>query len=174
MSLRRVSDPTQEQNKARLIMPDHEQEGMIGFENFRGHEGSSTDHHTCGCSGFGSLLVDVSIQLLHLDERPRGPRRGQGCPQQGIRGIGHLDDVYAAESTVRDQRIVVHTGRIHVARDVHIGCMATQGEKRPDGDDGVGLGLSLAREIIVAHGGQISVGESADGLTEFEVILPLE
>lgn len=37
--------------------------------------------------------------------------------------------------------------------------------------DGVGLGLSLAREIVVAHGGSISVSETGEGLTEFRVLL---
>ncbi|MBI4559017.1 MAG: HAMP domain-containing protein [Candidatus Hydrogenedentes bacterium] len=38
--------------------------------------------------------------------------------------------------------------------------------------DGVGLGLSLAREIVRAHHGELALGESGDGWTEFVVVLP--
>jgi two-component system OmpR family sensor kinase len=40
------------------------------------------------------------------------------------------------------------------------------------GRDGIGLGLSLAHEIVRAHGGQLSLKESAAGLTCFELSLP--
>ena len=38
--------------------------------------------------------------------------------------------------------------------------------------DGVGLGLSLAREIIRAHGGELNVDSSGDGFTCFALRLP--
>jgi two-component system, OmpR family, heavy metal sensor histidine kinase CusS len=38
--------------------------------------------------------------------------------------------------------------------------------------DGIGLGLSLAREIIRAHGGELSLQESASGWTCFHLELP--
>jgi two-component system, OmpR family, heavy metal sensor histidine kinase CusS len=38
--------------------------------------------------------------------------------------------------------------------------------------DGVGLGLSLSREIIRAHGGELILEHSNDGLTQFAVTLP--
>jgi two-component system sensor histidine kinase BaeS len=38
---------------------------------------------------------------------------------------------------------------------------------------GSGLGLSLCREILAAHGGTIALGESAADLTTFVVRLPL-
>ncbi len=47
----------------------------------------------------------------------------------------------------------------------------TQRVERPRGD-GIGLGLSLAREIIRAHGGELSLRESRPGWTEFVVTLP--
>jgi len=37
--------------------------------------------------------------------------------------------------------------------------------------DGIGLGLSLAREIIRAHGGELTLQESRPGWTEFRVML---
>ena len=38
--------------------------------------------------------------------------------------------------------------------------------------DGVGLGLSLSREIIRAHHGELMLDESRDGWTRFSVLLP--
>lgn len=38
--------------------------------------------------------------------------------------------------------------------------------------DGLGLGLSLAREIVRAHGGELSLRESRAGWTCFEIMLP--
>jgi signal transduction histidine kinase len=40
-------------------------------------------------------------------------------------------------------------------------------------DEGTGLGLSFAREIIRAHGGELEQGPAADGWTWFHVTLPL-
>lgn len=49
---------------------------------------------------------------------------------------------------------------------------------RERADDGVGvgagLGLSIARRIVVAHGGRIEVAESRPGRTEFRVTLPCD
>ncbi len=39
--------------------------------------------------------------------------------------------------------------------------------------DGVGLGLSIAREIVLAHGGRIGMAENESGVTEFIVDLPI-
>ena len=39
--------------------------------------------------------------------------------------------------------------------------------------DGVGLGLSLSREIIRAHGGELNLEDSPDGRTQFVVELPV-
>lgn len=38
--------------------------------------------------------------------------------------------------------------------------------------DGAGLGLSLVKEIVTAHGGTVTVDENAEGWTEFRVRLP--
>ena len=38
--------------------------------------------------------------------------------------------------------------------------------------DGIGLGLSLAREIVRAHGGELSLNESRSGWTKFTVTIP--
>lgn len=46
---------------------------------------------------------------------------------------------------------------------------SSRGGQRPDG---MGLGLSLAREIMRAHGGEIVLQESQAGWTSFRVILP--
>ncbi|MEM6917093.1 MAG: ATP-binding protein [Verrucomicrobiota bacterium] len=40
------------------------------------------------------------------------------------------------------------------------------------GPEGVGLGLSLTKEIIVAHGGTIRVEDGPDGMVEFKVVFP--
>jgi signal transduction histidine kinase len=39
--------------------------------------------------------------------------------------------------------------------------------------DGVGLGLSLAREIVRAHGGELTLADSGEDLTVFSLALPL-
>jgi heavy metal sensor kinase len=39
--------------------------------------------------------------------------------------------------------------------------------------DGVGLGLSLAREIVRAHGGELTLADSGEDLTVFSLTLPL-
>jgi two-component system, OmpR family, heavy metal sensor histidine kinase CusS len=39
--------------------------------------------------------------------------------------------------------------------------------------EGTGLGLSLALEIIRAHGGELNLEDSRDGLTPFTVRLPI-
>ncbi|BCU76806.1 ATP-binding protein [Luteolibacter sp. LG18] len=39
--------------------------------------------------------------------------------------------------------------------------------------DGVGLGLSISREIVLAHEGRIGLLDNQDGLTEFHVDLPI-
>jgi two-component system, OmpR family, heavy metal sensor histidine kinase CusS len=44
---------------------------------------------------------------------------------------------------------------------------------RSSGVDGVGLGLSLSREIIRAHGGELTLEDSDDRLTTFEARLPV-
>ncbi len=49
-----------------------------------------------------------------------------------------------------------------------------RGDKSRSGKvDGVGLGLSLSREIIRAHGGELSLEDSNGGLTRFAVELPV-
>jgi two-component system sensor histidine kinase BaeS len=45
---------------------------------------------------------------------------------------------------------------------------------RNRGTGGSGLGLSLCREIIAAHGGRIELGRCENDRTEFVVSLPLE
>lgn len=39
---------------------------------------------------------------------------------------------------------------------------------------GAGLGLAIAHEIVMAHGGRISVRSSKDSGTSFDVALPLK
>lgn len=41
------------------------------------------------------------------------------------------------------------------------------------GFEGAGLGLSLVKEIVVAHDGKVTAGENAEGMVEFRVWFPL-
>ena len=41
-----------------------------------------------------------------------------------------------------------------------------------DGSDGCGLGLAIAREVVIRHGGAIRITEAARG-ARFEIDLPL-
>ncbi len=43
-----------------------------------------------------------------------------------------------------------------------------------DGSLGVGLGLTICREIVKAHGGTITAGNLKTGGAVFKVVLPLE
>ncbi|WMD22291.1 hybrid sensor histidine kinase/response regulator [Achromobacter seleniivolatilans] len=45
------------------------------------------------------------------------------------------------------------------------------GERRPEGHQGLGLGLFIAQQIVLTHGGRI-IAESAGGVTCFRVELP--
>ena len=47
------------------------------------------------------------------------------------------------------------------------------GDRRAEGHKGLGLGLFIAQQIVLSHGGRISA-ESSDGLTHFRVDLPRE
>jgi len=48
-----------------------------------------------------------------------------------------------------------------------------RGAARQQKIDGVGLGLSLSREIVRAHGGELILEQSTDAGTTFAVRLPL-
>jgi signal transduction histidine kinase len=48
------------------------------------------------------------------------------------------------------------------------------GNKATGGEKGVGLGLSIVREIVVAHGGRIDVASEVNHGTTFSVFLPTE
>jgi signal transduction histidine kinase len=39
---------------------------------------------------------------------------------------------------------------------------------------GMGLGLSICRNIIEAHGGRLSVSRAASGGSAFQIVLPAE
>lgn len=47
-------------------------------------------------------------------------------------------------------------------------------KSRPDGSRGMGIGLSVCRSVILAHGGTLTARPGADGGTAFEFELPLE
>jgi len=54
------------------------------------------------------------------------------------------------------------------------GFVTYQSNNIADGSLGVGLGLTICKEIVSAHGGKISAGNTEGGGAEFKVMLPLE
>ena len=43
----------------------------------------------------------------------------------------------------------------------------------PDNKEGLGLGLEIVREVVLAHRGQVQARNAPDGGAEFEIILPV-
>lgn len=80
-----------------------------------------------------------------------------------------------ADGTAADRVAVTvsNGGSISPALLPHLFNPFRGGERRAEGHKGLGLGLFIAQQIVLSHGGRISAS-SADGLTNFRVDLPRE
>lgn len=80
-----------------------------------------------------------------------------------------------ADGTAADRVVVTvsNGGSISPALLPHLFNPFRGGERRAEGHKGLGLGLFIAQQIVLSHGGRISAS-SADGLTHFRVDLPRE
>ena len=80
-----------------------------------------------------------------------------------------------ADGTAADRVAVTvsNGGSISPALLPHLFNPFRGGERRAEGHKGLGLGLFIAQQIVLSHGGRISAS-SADGLTHFRVDLPRE
>ncbi|PQZ68843.1 hybrid sensor histidine kinase/response regulator [Achromobacter sp. MYb9] len=80
-----------------------------------------------------------------------------------------------ADGTAADRVAVTvsNGGSISPALLPHLFNPFRGGERHAEGHKGLGLGLFIAQQIVLSHGGRISAS-SADGLTHFRVDLPRE
>ncbi|MNI56527.1 Sensor protein ZraS [compost metagenome] len=78
-----------------------------------------------------------------------------------------------ADGTAADRVTVTvsNGGTIAPALLPHLFNPFRSGERRADSHNGLGLGLFIAQQIVLSHGGCINV-ESRDGITRFRVELP--
>jgi signal transduction histidine kinase len=106
--------------------------------------------------GDGTELCQVWTNLIHNAVQAMGPGGGrlevEARAEGGVVVVGVTDSGPGVDRAIRDRLF-----------DPYVTT------RRPA--DGSGLGLSVARRIVEAHGGRISV-DSAPGRTRFEVRLP--
>lgn len=109
-----------------------------------------------------SVRLDEVIQNLLSNALKHGPQGRPVIMRLGLRPDGHfvrLSVIDQGGGVPEDLR-----GRIFDK------FFRAPGQK----SDGVGLGLSISREIVLAHGGRIGLVDHGDGdLTEFHVDLPI-
>lgn len=118
-----------------------------------------------------------------------------GAPSEIIGDSVRLDEVIhnllsnALKHSPQDQEITLRLGRRPCGKFLRISVI-DHGDGVPEDargrlfdkffrvpgqkTDGVGLGLSIAREIVLAHGGRIGMADTVDGTTEFIVDLPIQ
>ncbi|MBP7864828.1 MAG: hypothetical protein KA419_02680 [Acidobacteria bacterium] len=139
-------------------------------------------------------LLDAVTELLREEAEARGvrllgPPAGEPIPlvmdadkmkQAVLNLLKNALEAIRGEGTVRLEVRRPRKGRVEVTvSDTGVGLGAEEIPRIFDldyttKDKGVGLGLPIAREIILGHGGEITV-ESAPGQgTTFRVLLPLE
>ena len=110
----------------------------------------------------GRMIVQVLVNLLDNAVR----YTGAGCPvrlsvcAEGARAVFVVED--GGPGIPPDQCEQIFSS------------FATSGKIGPDGRRGVGLGLTICRAVVCAHGGAIAAGSSALGGAKFSFWLPLE
>ncbi len=115
-------------------------------------------------SGDPDLLGRVFLNLLD-NAIKHSPRGGTVSVEMGVRNGSHTVSVVDEGPGIPPELREAVFERFFRADPSR-----SRGE---DGDEaGAGLGLSIAKRIVVAHGGQIAVAESRPGRTEFRVTLP--
>lgn len=116
----------------------------------------------------GWVRVDVSRTARTADISVSD--NGRGIPPEDLPHI--FDRFYRVERAARQRRITASSqpgrsgalaGTIYPPRD----------DQRTPTAGGSGLGLSIARAIIEAHGGRISVRSTVGGGTTFSIALPI-
>ncbi len=105
----------------------------------------------------GTLIMQVLINLIE-----NGIRHGQSDVSVKVARCGD-----SAEFIVRDYGAGLSEAALS-------SLFVSMEHKKPETGRGLGIGLSLCRTIIRAHGGTITGGNHRDGGAEFRFVLPLE
>ena len=103
-----------------------------------------------------STLVASMSELVHALQKERG-----------------LSNIFLASGGAQAQQVLqAHLPQVDEAMARVCGVLEALGERSP-GAHGVGLGLSLVRRIVEAHGGTASAVNVAQGGAEVTFVLPL-
>lgn len=118
---------------------------------------------TCSASGENEGLWDAD-RLSRVVQNLLGNAVNHGAPESPIS--------VAVTSVGEDSVLVVHNQGRPVPELLRASLFDPFRRSRPNGGKGLGLGLYITRELVKAHGGEISFTSSAEEGTTFTVRLP--